>query len=124
MEPDPLQLTLTVDAGIRADDEDRAELARRLLQQLIETDVDAVEFARSATLPVGAKCDPVSLCALAVTVAPAAITAMIGMLQVWLSRHERASVSVESGGEKLTLTGTLSSEQKQMVEAFLNRHKT
>jgi hypothetical protein len=48
---------------------------------------------------------------------------MIGMLQMWLSRHDRASVTVESGGEKFTLTGTLSSEQERMVEAFLNRHK-
>ena len=123
MERNPAQLTLTVDA-LGADDEDRAELARRLRQQLIEADVDSVEFARSEAPPAGAKCDPVSLTALAVTVAPAAITAMIGMLQMWLSRHDRASVTVESGGEKFTLTGTLSSEQKQMVEAFLNRHKT
>jgi len=122
MERDPAQLTLTVDA-VGADTEDRTELARHLRQQLIEAEVDAVKFAPLENLPAGAKCDPLSLSVLAVTVAPAAITAMIGMLQVWLSRHDRASVTVESGGEKFTLTGTLSSEQKQMVEAFLNRHK-
>jgi hypothetical protein len=123
MESDPVQLTLTVDAGSGADDEDRAELGRRLRQQLLETDVDSVEFARSEALPAGAKADPMSLCTLAVAVAPGAISAMIGMLPRWLSRHDRASVTVESGGEKLTLTGTLSNEQKQMVEAFLSRHK-
>jgi hypothetical protein len=123
MEKDAAQLTLTVDAGTNADEEDRAELARRLRQRLIEADVESVEFARSGTLPAGAKGDPASLCALAVTIAPAAVTAMFGMVQTWLSRHERASVTVESGGEKLTLTGTLSDDQKQMVEAFLNRHK-
>lgn len=124
MELDLEQLTLTVDAGTGADDEDRAELARRLRQQLFEADVYSVEFVRSEAPPAGAKCDPVSLSALAVTLAPAAVTAMISIVQTWVSRHERASVTVESGGEKLTLTGTLSSEQKQMVEAFLNRHKT
>lgn len=118
----PARLTLTVNAS-GADSEDRAELARRLRQQLIEADVDSVEFTRPGTLPPGAKGDPASLFSLAVSVAPAAVTAMFGMLQVFLSRHDRASVTVESGGEKLTLTGTLSSEQKQMVEAFLNRHK-
>ncbi len=118
----PARLTLTVNAS-GADSEDRAELARRLRQQLIEADVDSVEFTRPGNLPPGAKGDPASLFALAVSVAPAAVTAMFGMLQVFLSRHDRASVTVESGGEKLTLTGTLSSEQKQMVEAFLNRHQ-
>jgi hypothetical protein len=123
MERDRAHLILTVDA-VGADTEDRAELAQCFRQQLIEADVGSVDFTHSGALPPGAKGDPVSLFALAVTVAPAAITAMIGMLQVWLSRHDRASVTVESGGDKFTLTGTLSSEQKQMVEAFLNRHKT
>jgi len=118
----PARLTLTVNAS-GADSEDRAELARRLRQQLIEANVDSVEFTRPGSLPPGAKGDPASLFALAVSVAPAAVTAMFGMLQVFLSRHDRASVTVESGGETLTLTGTLSAEQKQMVEAFLNRHK-
>jgi len=121
---DLAKLTLTVDAGAGADDEYRVELARRLRQQLLDADVGSVKFARLENLPGGGKSDPVSLWTLAVTVAPATITAMIGILQLWLSRHDRAGVTVESAGEKLSVTGTLSSEQKQMVEAFLKRHKS
>lgn len=122
MAADPSHLTVTVDAGKSADDEDRAELVRRLRQELLEADVGSVEFAHSESIPAGAKGDPVSLSALIVSVAPAAITAVISALQVWLSRHDRTSVTIEGGGEKFTLTGTLSKDQKQMVEAFLNRH--
>jgi hypothetical protein len=119
----PTQLIFNLDAGHDADDQERAELTRRLREYLIEGPADTVDFVRSGSAPIGAKGDPVTLCTLAVTLAPIAVTAVMGMLQSWLARHERASVTVESGGEKLTLTGTLSKEQQGMVEAFLDRHK-
>jgi hypothetical protein len=34
-------------------------------------------------------------------------------LQSWLIRHDRASMTVESGGEKFTITGSVSHEQQQ-----------
>jgi hypothetical protein len=115
------QLMLSVDASRGADNEESVELARHLRQRLLELDVDKVELLSSGLPPRSAKGDPLTLPALAVTLAPAAITALIGMLQSWLSRHQAASVTVEKGGEKLTITGTLSQQQQRMVEAFLNR---
>jgi hypothetical protein len=119
----PSRLTLTVDSSRGTDEEDRAELARRLRQALFDSDVDAVEFAETGQLPVGAKGDPASLYSVIVSIAPAAVTALAATLQLWLSRHDRAVVTVESGGEKLSLTGTLSNDQRDLVEAFLKRHK-
>lgn len=118
-----MQFVLGLDAGVGADDQERSDLARRLRQVLLEGPVDSAEFVRSGSLPAGAKGDPVTLSALAVTLAPAVLTAVMNMLQSWLSRHERASVTVESGGEKLTLSGKLSADQQRMVEEFFNRHK-
>src|SRR5579863_2510707 len=115
------KLMLSVDVSRGADNEDSVELARHLRQRLLELDVDEVELLSSGLPPRGAKGDPLTLPALAVTLAPAAITALIGMLQSWLSRHQAASVTVEKGGEKLTITGTLSQQQQRMVEVFLNR---
>jgi hypothetical protein len=118
----PSQLTLTVDAGRGADEEDRVELARRLRQEFLRADIDS-EFAPSTSLPAGAKGDPASLFSLLVSVAPAAVAGLAATLQLWLSRHDRASVTIESGGEKLALAGTLSDDQKHLVEQFLERHK-
>jgi hypothetical protein len=122
MERDSSQLTLTVDAGQGAEEEDRVELARRLRQEFLRADIDS-EFARSTSLPAGAKGDPASLFSLLVSVAPAAVAAIAATLQLWLSRHDRASITIESGGEKLALAGTLSEDQKHLVEQFLERHK-
>lgn len=119
----PATLTLSVDAGSGADLEESAELARRLRQFMLERDVDRVEFARSGDVPAGSKGDVVALASLAVTLAPAALTGLTTLLQSWLTRHDRASVTVESGGEKLTITGSLSHDQQQTLAAFLDRHK-
>jgi hypothetical protein len=63
------------------------------------------------------------LATLAVTLAPVALTALMTALQTWLSRHERASVTVESGGEKLVVTGSPSKEQQRLIEIFVRSHK-
>lgn len=117
------QFTLAIYAGPQADQQDSADLTRRLRQQLLDADIDRVEFARSGSAPDGSKGDAVSLASLAVSMAPLALTSLTGILQAWLTRHERASVTVESGGEKLTLTGSLSHQQQQTLAEFLNRHK-
>jgi hypothetical protein len=100
--PDQLQhLTLTLNAGADADDEELTELGRRLWSELLELDIAAVDPAHLGVAPAGAKGDAVTLARLAVTLAPVALTALMTALQTWLSRHERASVTVERGGEKL-----------------------
>jgi hypothetical protein len=115
---------LHIDAGPEADKEEQARLAQRLRENLLELDVDNVQQVHSGTAPAGAKGDPVALATLAVTLAPLLLTEVMKALQTWLSRHDRASVSVESGGEKIVVTGSPSKEQQQLIEAFVNRHKT
>lgn len=119
----PAQLMLHIQAGPEADEEEVALLAHRLRENLLELDVEAVEPFRAGAAPVGAKGDPVTLATLAVTLAPMALTEVMKALQAWLSRHERASVSVESGGEKIVVTGSPSKEQQQLIKAFVSRHK-
>lgn len=117
------QVILRVDAGAGSEDEDRAQLAQRLRQDIRELDVDSVDWVRASETPAGAKGDPATMGALAVTLAPTVITPLMSMLSSWLSRHERASVTVESGGQKIVVTGSPSAEQQQVIEAFINRSK-
>lgn len=119
----PAQLMLHVDAGPEADQEELEQLAHRLREHLLELDVYDVEPFRSGAAPAGAKGDPITLATLAVTLAPIALTEVMKALQAWLSRHERASVSVESGGDKIVVTGSPSKEQQQLIETFVSRHK-
>ena len=123
MAGEPRQFVVTIDAGADADDEELAQLGRQLRTQLLELDVEAVDPVRQGTAPAGSKGDPVTLASLAVTLAPLALTELMKAVQAWLTRHDRASVTVESGADKITITGSPSKEQQRTLEAFISRHK-
>ena len=118
-----VELVLHLDVGPEADKEEQALLAQRLREDILELDVESAEQVRSGAAPAGAKGEPAALATLAVTLAPVALTELMKALQAWLSRRERASVSVESGGEKILVTGAPSKEQQRLIEAFISRHK-
>lgn len=118
------QLTLTVDPGPGADDEDRARLSQRLREELCEVSESEVhEVFRPGEAPSGSKGVDMAWGTLAMTMAPGLITALIATLQSWLTRHERSSVTLESGGEKLVVTGNPSNEEQRLIEAWVDRHK-
>jgi len=113
------QLILSIDAGPDADDESRNELTQSLRRELVELDVERVEAVHAGSAPPGAKGDPVTLATLAITLAPVAFKALIDVVQSWLSHRQDASVTLESNGKKLTITGNPSKQQQELVAAFL-----
>jgi hypothetical protein len=122
--PKRLLISVDPDPGPDADAELREETARRLQGVLTEVDVDSVQQVREAAAPAGAKGDPVSLGSLLVTLAASGgvLTTLIGAVQSWLTRSERCSVTMEIDGDKITLTGASSEEQRRLATAFIKRH--
>jgi hypothetical protein len=123
MEGHAVQLILHIDSGSEADREEQAQFTQGLRNALVELDVDRVDPMRSdSEAPVGSKGDPLTLAALAVTLAPIALREVMKALQVWLSRHERATVTIESGGQKIAVTGSPSKEQQKLIDAFVGHY--
>jgi hypothetical protein len=119
----PLQIELELHPAPEMDAEAHGELARQLRRQLVELETDRVNFTGPNAAPPGAKGDPV-LIHLAVTLAPTAITGVIQGVQAWLLRHKSTTITVESGGRKLTLTGDISEQQRALVDDFLKQHES
>jgi hypothetical protein len=42
------------------------------------------------------------------------------MLQSWLTRHERTTLTLQKADQKITVTGTLSKEQEQVIRDWLS----
>jgi hypothetical protein len=114
------ELVVSLDAGSGADAQDLAELSQRLREDLREIGVESVESVRGSEAPRGSKGDAVTLAALAVTLAPAALKGLITLLQSWLTRHERTRLTLQRGDKKITVSGALSKEQQQVIADWLH----
>ena len=103
-----------------SDDEERADLAWRLREELRDRGVDDVSHPEIRP-PLGAKGGALEWAQLVVSVA-STIPPMIMALQAWLGRHPRAAVTLELDGDKLTLDEASPAERQRLLETFLARH--
>jgi hypothetical protein len=119
---EPLKLLLHLDAGPDADEEEAAQLTQQLRNSLLDLDVDAVDPIHSAVAPARTKAvEAITLAGLAVTLAPIALKEVMKCIETWLARHDGASISFETNGRKITITGTPSKEQERIVEELIDR---
>ena len=118
----PTEVVVCVDAGPNGDEEEVAELALRLRDELHEVDGASVRLAREAPAPPGAKGAAVEWGTLLVgVVSSGALTALVTTATSWLGRQRGGSVRVRIGDDELELTGATSEEQRRLVEAWLAR---
>ncbi len=113
------EILVTVEGYPDSDDDERADLASRLRDDLLAHDVEVSH--PEAQAPDGAKGGALEWAQLVVSFG-GMVPAMLAALQGWLGRHRTASVSLEIDGDKLTLSGASAEEQRQLVETFLARH--
>jgi hypothetical protein len=117
------EVTLGIEAGPDADQEELAELALGLREELSAVDLESVELSRGDERPSGAKTgDVMDWGTLVVGIASSgAMTALITALSAWITRQRSASVRVKIGDDELELTGGSSDDQRRMIEAWFER---
>lgn len=124
---DTLLMNIEINAEEDLDSEDVHDLTTKLREQLLELgDIETVNFKAAEQVPEHTKDGgAVSLGALIVTLAASGgvFTSLIGMLQAWLTTHERRSVVLEIDGDKVEVKGITSKEQKKLIDVWINRHK-
>jgi hypothetical protein len=121
-----IRVHLGLDADPEADAEESERAARQLREELLELDVETVEFAKGGETPEGAKAGAapdLSTILLTLAASGGVLTTIIGVLQSWLTRHERRSVTLEIDGDKIEITGISSEEQKRLIDAWMHRHR-
>jgi hypothetical protein len=121
-------LILNIESSPDDDDVEKlAELTQQLREEIDELDVEKVDLIKSKEeLPKGAKAgDVVAWGSLLVTLAASSgvFPALINTLQSWLTRHERRSMTIVMGEDKLEVKGISSEEQKRLIEAWMSRQK-
>lgn len=121
----PTQVILEVDGGPDADEEEVAELALRLRDDLDALDVGSVQLSRSGAAPPGAKSvDPIEWGRLLVTIASSpALLALVRTASAWVGRQRRGRVRIKIGEDELVLTGVSSDDQRRLIDDWLARRE-
>ena len=84
--PGLTQLSIEISAS-DATEEDIDQMTRQLLSELRDTDFESAELAKGGKAPSGTKSvDPVTTGSIVMTVLPAVLPAIVGMIQTWANR--------------------------------------
>jgi hypothetical protein len=108
-----------------ADPEELTELGTQLREQLLELDVERVDFAVGGQTPPGTRAGEAFVAgALVVTLVQSSglLTALIDMVQLWISRIGGRSVRLEIDGDVLEVTGIGLQDQRELIQAWIDQH--
>jgi hypothetical protein len=123
--PDQIQLKLTINPTSQTDAEELDRLTRQLRQEILGLDVEDVAPVKAEGVPEGSKGDAFALGALLITTlaSSGAFPYIFDLLKTWLTRHGLRSVTLEIDGDTLEVKGVSAEEQKQLIDAWMSRHK-
>lgn len=125
MAKDVTRCTIRIDTG-SGDGEERTALYRRFRTEILKLgEVERVE-SEVVAAPRGSKSSGLDLQTLILTMAASGgvLTTLIGFIQAWLTRRAKATVTIEIGGDKLTITGASSEAERRLIDSWMNRHKS
>lgn len=91
------RLILTVDLGDEVDPDELDRQTRQLREELLEVQVESVDFVKTAGPPEGTKsAEAVTLGALTLAVLPGLIPKLVEYLQSWTMRADNRKVKVKT----------------------------
>jgi hypothetical protein len=119
------RLGLCIEAGPDADAGELAGLAVRLRECLLELDIESAESATAGQAPSGTRAGEL-LVAGALTVmlvqSSGLLTALVEMVQSWVSRSGGRSVKLELDGDVLEVDGITRVDQRELIQEWIHRH--
>jgi hypothetical protein len=104
--------------------EERDTRARQLRREMLDLDVDAIEYAHGDAPPSGSKAvDVAEVGTLIVAIAnsASAILGLVNALHAWRQRNRRHDVLVTLNGELLQVSGLSSTAQQELTKEWLER---
>lgn len=124
MEERPATLGIQVELGPDADDKEVAEATLQLRRELLDLDVDSVDLPTAGQPPPGTRgVELAALGALLVSVTQSQLLApVLAAVRSWLGGSPQRSIKLELEGDTLELTGISSTEQRRLVDEWLQRH--
>src|SRR5216683_2839651 len=120
------QIVLTFSAGEAVPSEQYEATTHELRNELLQTGLGSVAVMEAGETPEGSRAfEVISLGTLVVTLAASGgvFTTLINVINGWLARDEKRSITLEIDGDKISITGSSSEEEKQLVKQWIRRQK-
>jgi hypothetical protein len=110
----------TVSLTLHGDPEDVDTQARQLRAELLDLDVDSVDFAPGGPPPAASKgVDPATISEIIVALSSSPVLIQLGrLLRDWVARGTERKIEIEVGKKKLTITGSPADLDGAVIEAF------
>jgi hypothetical protein len=115
------RVEVRIDGSSHLDVQELARLSRRLCDELLELNVEKVDYA-TAVAPPGAKSgSAVSLGTIIVTLSDSVVlAALVGLLRGWVQQHSGRKLRVRIGENELEIKGALGEREDRRIEEFLD----
>jgi hypothetical protein len=124
---DQRNLLLVLELESEADPDEAERLGQQLRTDLTQLDVEAVQPARAADVPEGAKGGAVDWGSLLVTFSAAGgvFPTVIGLTRDWLARHSAAQrIVVTIDNDTIVLDRASAEEREQLISTWVRQHST
>jgi len=120
------KVSVRIDIAVEEADAEAVESATaRLREELRCLDVDSVEVPRGGQRPTGAKVGTeLAVVGTLLLTAPdsALLSAVVEVIKSWIGRASGRTVRLEIDGDVLDVQGLSSSQQKLLIEQWIDRH--
>ena len=116
-----LEVKVKINVDIRQDPELLDTYSRRLRKEMLELDVDSVDYVNQADAPKGSKGIGSAVGDMILTLAPLdyALSGVMGAVQSFVERNDQCNITVEINGNLLQIDGTSPEHQQALVDAYI-----
>jgi hypothetical protein len=119
------RMEIAVDPLPDADAAELAELTEMLRSELLDTDVDRVEFPPGDPPPAGAKAVDVFLIGKLIVHFGRSFSVLqdvVATITSWVANHAVRSIKIQLDGDTLEISRATDEQQRLLIDAWLARH--
>ena len=118
-------LVITINRREDEDDEKLSEALQRLRAEILEADVASADYLKSGPPPEGSRAaDAVTVGTIIVALSASGgvITTLVGVLQTYLSRNDKRSITLKNeGGREITINGHKPEDEQRILHEWISK---
>lgn len=95
--------------------------SRRLREEILELDVDSVDYASQADAPEGSKGVGEAVGDMIFSLGPLdyALSSVAGAVQSFVGRNKQCSITLDIAGNSITVDDTTPEQQQKLIDAWI-----